>query len=133
MILKRTENSVTCTVLCGAWFSRKSGSKLATGRRLKIADCQPAHESYSSVYRTPEFDYAQTHEIPVSDRGPDHGNRIIVSLVTNRRLLTVLHCVWKDIVAAPAFILTHFVRSTQSWFLNSTQSPVLFLRVIVLE
>jgi hypothetical protein len=73
----------------------------------------------------------------VSDRGPEHGNRRIVSLVSNRRLFTVLQCFWKDIVATPVFILTHFVanrlRSTRLWLLNSTQSPVFFLRVTVLD
>jgi hypothetical protein len=45
----------------------------------------------------------------VSDHGPDHGNHRIVSLVTNRRLFTILHCIWVSFVATPAFILTHFV------------------------
>jgi hypothetical protein len=69
--------------------------------------------------KTPEFHYplSQNHG-GKSDRGPDHGNRRIVSLVTNRRVINVQHANWKDIVATPAFILTHFVanrlvRSTQ--------------------
>jgi hypothetical protein len=44
-----------------------------------------------------------------SDRGPDHGYRRIVSLVTNRRLHAILHSIGNDIVTTPAFILTHFV------------------------
>ncbi len=59
----------------------------------------------------PEFHYKHTshNNGGKSDRGPDHGNRRLVSLVTNKRVLTILHCIWKDIVATLAFILTPFV------------------------
>jgi hypothetical protein len=59
-------------------------------------------------------------------------------------VLTIADCsalyfqIWEDFEATPAFIVTDFVanrlRSTRLWFLNyHTQSPVLFLRVIVLH
>jgi hypothetical protein len=62
--------------------------------------------------------------IVVSDRGPDHGNHRIVSLRTNRRLLTILHCIWVSIVATPAFILTHFVANRSFGGCNKDKKEV---------
>jgi tetratricopeptide (TPR) repeat protein len=41
-------------------------------------------------------------------------------LVTNRVLFTGLHCIWKDIVATPAFILSHFVSLDITWLHRNT-------------
>jgi hypothetical protein len=82
---------------------------------------------------------AHTSRRGKNDRGPDHGICRIVSLVSNRRLLTVLHCSWEDFVAILRHSYSHSISlrtdfdRLNSWFLNYVQSPALFLRIIGLD
>jgi hypothetical protein len=50
-------------------------------------------EYYNIPYSVFSFHDHKTTE--VSDRGPDHGNRKLVYLVTKSRSFTVLHCIGK--------------------------------------
>ena len=85
-----------------SWFLscrlRLSSSVIVCRRlRSRLALSEPRAGSFSTT---------QTHNkiTEVRDRGPDHGKRRSVSLVTNRRAFTVLQCIWERVCSNSGFV-----------------------------